>query len=216
MECTHALTSFSDDELLRRLANLLGQSRRDEADLVAHIGEVVFSRAAQGGRCGDPTPTAFRRSSRARARTASRRSCRGRRRTASARSGRAARPSPGPARGGRAPRPRPLQGPVHCLRRASRQARAAAVPHAILGARLRPGCDHRASRHRHRGSSSTTGSRLDMAGTTRSPTSPWRVGATTVTWPRSTTARAPSLGIAVRRLVAWGRRRLPHRDDRTS
>jgi 5-methylcytosine-specific restriction endonuclease McrA len=40
MERTHALTSFSDDELLRRLSDLLGQSRRDEADLVAHIGEV--------------------------------------------------------------------------------------------------------------------------------------------------------------------------------
>ena len=40
MERTHSLTSFSDDELLRRLADLLGRSRRDEADLVAHIGEV--------------------------------------------------------------------------------------------------------------------------------------------------------------------------------
>jgi hypothetical protein len=40
MERTHSLTSFSDEELLRRLSNLLGQSRRDEADLVAHIGEV--------------------------------------------------------------------------------------------------------------------------------------------------------------------------------
>ena len=40
MERTHSLTSFSDDELLRRLSDLLGQSRRDEADLVAHIGEV--------------------------------------------------------------------------------------------------------------------------------------------------------------------------------
>ena len=40
MERTHPLTSFSDDELLRRLSDLLGQSRRDEADLVAHIGEV--------------------------------------------------------------------------------------------------------------------------------------------------------------------------------
>jgi hypothetical protein len=39
MERTHSLTSFSDDELLRRLSDLLGQSRRDEADLVAHIGE---------------------------------------------------------------------------------------------------------------------------------------------------------------------------------
>ena len=40
MERTHSLTSFSDDELLRRLSDLLGQSRRDEAALVAHIGEV--------------------------------------------------------------------------------------------------------------------------------------------------------------------------------
>ena len=39
MERTHPLTSFSDEELLRRLSDLLGQSRRDEADLVAHIGE---------------------------------------------------------------------------------------------------------------------------------------------------------------------------------
>ena len=40
MERTHSLTSFSDDDLLRRLSDLLGQSRRDEADLVAHVGEV--------------------------------------------------------------------------------------------------------------------------------------------------------------------------------
>jgi len=40
MERTHSLTSFSDDDLLRRLSDLLGRSRRDEADLVAHIGEV--------------------------------------------------------------------------------------------------------------------------------------------------------------------------------
>ena len=40
MERTHPLTSFSDDDLLRRLSDLLGRSRRDEADLVAHIGEV--------------------------------------------------------------------------------------------------------------------------------------------------------------------------------
>ncbi len=40
MERTHSLTSVSDDELLRRLSDLLGQSRRDEADLVAHIAEV--------------------------------------------------------------------------------------------------------------------------------------------------------------------------------
>ena len=50
MERTHSLTSFSDDELLRRLSDLLGRSRRDEADLVAHIGEVdrrrLFAREA--------------------------------------------------------------------------------------------------------------------------------------------------------------------------
>ena len=40
MERTPSLTSFSDDELLRRLSDLLGQSRRDEADLVAHVAEV--------------------------------------------------------------------------------------------------------------------------------------------------------------------------------
>ena len=40
MERTHSLTSVSDEELLRRLSDLLGQSRRNEADLVAHIGEV--------------------------------------------------------------------------------------------------------------------------------------------------------------------------------
>jgi 5-methylcytosine-specific restriction endonuclease McrA len=40
MQGTHSLTSFSDDELLRRLSDLLAQSRRDEADLVAHIAEV--------------------------------------------------------------------------------------------------------------------------------------------------------------------------------
>jgi hypothetical protein len=40
MERPPALTSLSDDELLCRRSHLLGQSRRDEADLVAHIGEV--------------------------------------------------------------------------------------------------------------------------------------------------------------------------------
>jgi hypothetical protein len=40
MESTHELTSIPDDELLRRLAELLHQSRRVEADLVAHIGEL--------------------------------------------------------------------------------------------------------------------------------------------------------------------------------
>jgi hypothetical protein len=44
------LRSLSDDELLRRLAEVLRQSRRVEADLVAHIGEVderrLFAREA--------------------------------------------------------------------------------------------------------------------------------------------------------------------------
>ena len=40
MKSTHELTSISDDDLLRRLAELLRQSRRAEADLVAHVGEV--------------------------------------------------------------------------------------------------------------------------------------------------------------------------------
>jgi hypothetical protein len=40
MEPVLQLKSMSDDELLRRLADLLRQSRRVEADLVAHIGEV--------------------------------------------------------------------------------------------------------------------------------------------------------------------------------
>ena len=37
---THSLELVPDDELLRRLVEILGQSRRVEADLVAHIGEV--------------------------------------------------------------------------------------------------------------------------------------------------------------------------------
>jgi len=40
MSSTHELNSISDDELLRRLAELLKHSRRVESDLVAHIGEV--------------------------------------------------------------------------------------------------------------------------------------------------------------------------------
>ena len=34
------LETLSDDELLRRLSELLRNSRRVESDLVAHIGEV--------------------------------------------------------------------------------------------------------------------------------------------------------------------------------
>ena len=284
MERTHALKSFSDDELLRRLSDLLGRSRRDEAELVAHIGEVdrrrLYAREAspsmfayctevlhlseaeaylriavarasrehpvllshagrrtaapdshreacaapdpgEPGECpeeGRPPVEAGDRGARggafappgcsgvdaeaagspgrmtwpspplgrmtipvpsgeprlrpdgvaaseferppvagaaARVRTPSRRSrCsaansvpeRPRRGRQSARSSRPA--SPDPAGRGRAPRPGPLQGPVHRLRRASRQARATAGPHALLGARRRPGRDHRAGRHR--------------------------------------------------------------------
>jgi hypothetical protein len=40
MSYAHNLRSISDDELLRRLSELLSQSRRVESDLVAHIGEV--------------------------------------------------------------------------------------------------------------------------------------------------------------------------------
>ena len=44
MHHEHSLATLSDDELLRRLAGLLGVSRRAEADLVAHIGEVDIRR----------------------------------------------------------------------------------------------------------------------------------------------------------------------------
>ena len=40
MEEKRTLQSIPDDELLRRLAELLGQSRRVEADIVAHVAEV--------------------------------------------------------------------------------------------------------------------------------------------------------------------------------
>jgi hypothetical protein len=40
MEDTRSLELVTDDELLRRLVEILRQSRRVEADLVAHIGEV--------------------------------------------------------------------------------------------------------------------------------------------------------------------------------
>jgi hypothetical protein len=49
-DLTLALRTVPDDELLRRLADLVSQSRRVEADLVAHIGEVderrLFARQA--------------------------------------------------------------------------------------------------------------------------------------------------------------------------
>ena len=44
MSLERPLESLSDDELLRRLADLLSQSRRAEADLVAHIAEVEARR----------------------------------------------------------------------------------------------------------------------------------------------------------------------------
>jgi len=47
---SYDLRALSDDELLRRLSALLGQSRRIEWELVAHIGEVeqrrLFAREA--------------------------------------------------------------------------------------------------------------------------------------------------------------------------
>src|SRR3990172_6005351 len=44
MTRTHQLQSISDDDLLRRLTKLVQQSRRVEADLIAHIGEVDHRR----------------------------------------------------------------------------------------------------------------------------------------------------------------------------
>ena len=52
------------------------------------------------------------------------------------------------ARDHRTPGAGPLQGPVHRQRRAPRQARQASRAHALLGARRRPGGDHRRGRHR--------------------------------------------------------------------
>jgi hypothetical protein len=40
MKAEPDLKDVPDDELLRRLSELLGRSRRVEADLVAHIAEV--------------------------------------------------------------------------------------------------------------------------------------------------------------------------------
>ena len=40
VEPRRTLQSLTDDELLHRLGDLLRQSRRTEADLVAHIAEV--------------------------------------------------------------------------------------------------------------------------------------------------------------------------------
>ncbi len=44
MESQSDLTSIPDDELLRRLGEILRQSRRVEGDLVAHVGEVDLRR----------------------------------------------------------------------------------------------------------------------------------------------------------------------------
>jgi hypothetical protein len=57
MERSPSLTSFSDDELLRRLADTLGHSRRNEADLVAHIGE--FDRRRLYARSAAPSMFAY-------------------------------------------------------------------------------------------------------------------------------------------------------------
>ena len=50
------LRSIPDDELLRRLAEILRQSRRVEADLVAHLAEVdarrLYARSASPCRVG--------------------------------------------------------------------------------------------------------------------------------------------------------------------
>jgi hypothetical protein len=50
MQTTHSLSAVSDDELLRRLAALVRESRHTEAEVVAHIGEVdarrLFAREA--------------------------------------------------------------------------------------------------------------------------------------------------------------------------
>src|SRR5262245_14567136 len=40
MKLTHELRSLSDDELLRHLSKIIQESRRVEADLIAHIAEV--------------------------------------------------------------------------------------------------------------------------------------------------------------------------------
>jgi hypothetical protein len=44
MEKKRALQSISDDELLRRLADLIRESRRVESELVAHIAELCGGR----------------------------------------------------------------------------------------------------------------------------------------------------------------------------
>jgi len=51
MKYTHPLQSLSDDQLLHHLAKLVRQSRRVEADLVAHIGEVDHRRLYASAAC---------------------------------------------------------------------------------------------------------------------------------------------------------------------
>jgi hypothetical protein len=59
MQGTNELQSVPDDELLRRLAEILRRSRRVEADLVAHIGEVdrrrLYARTASPSMFGYAT-----------------------------------------------------------------------------------------------------------------------------------------------------------------
>ena len=51
MATTHQLKTLSDDDLLRRLSELLQQSRRVEAELVAHIGEIDTRRLYASKAC---------------------------------------------------------------------------------------------------------------------------------------------------------------------
>src|SRR3990172_6557537 len=51
MKHTNILQSLSDDELLHRLLELTQQSRRVEADLIAHIGEVDHRRLYARNAC---------------------------------------------------------------------------------------------------------------------------------------------------------------------
>ena len=133
-----------------------GAGRRGGASSRRAGGDAEAAGAPDGHRAGSRPPTRFGRSGRGQFRTASGRSRRAPARVAAAdrsEQHRGRTPSrrscrTGPAGDRRAPRPRPLQGPVHGLRRTARQARAAAGPHALLGARRRPGRDHRRGRHR--------------------------------------------------------------------
>ncbi len=57
MEIERPLSSLSDDDLIRRLADLLSRSRRAESELVAHIGEV--DRRRLYAREGSPSMYAY-------------------------------------------------------------------------------------------------------------------------------------------------------------